>query len=208
MGRDVRWFWVWSMVLTFHLMPLWIAGFNSCCRAIQQCPLDPLLAWAHWCCSPPGQRGYLWHMQEVPWHRKANLHQLEQVDLTDHIITYHLPEVWWCYQRGCYWVPDQPCAVPTYPFHAFLICPCNLCWEGLPWAALCAWNHQCCFWALKHDGQVWPKAREVHGLLLDVPWWCCSQGCQRCCCNHQDQENCPVCGLVSCLCHNLSCTYF
>uniref|UniRef100_A0A8D8UAD8 Uncharacterized protein n=1 Tax=Cacopsylla melanoneura TaxID=428564 RepID=A0A8D8UAD8_9HEMI len=39
-------------------------------------------------------------------------------------------------------------------------------------------------------------SRQVHGLLYVVQRRCCAQGCQRCHCHHQDQENHSVCRLV------------
>merc|ERR1711865_374246 len=84
-------------------------------------------------------------------------------------------------------VPDQPCAIPTYSLHGFLLLASHLCREGLPRVALCCRDHQLVLRASQHDDQVRSSSRQVHGLLCDVPRRCCAKGCERCHCHHQDQ---------------------
>ena len=104
-----------------------------------------------------------------------------------YLITHCFIEVRWCFECGCQWIPDQLGPVPEDPLHAFVICPCHLCWESIPWAALCCWDHHQRIWAIFHDGQMWSTPRQVHGLLPNVLRWCCVQGHECCGYNHLDQ---------------------
>ena len=81
---------------------------------------------------------------------------------------------------------DQLGALSTNSLPFGYICTCHLCWEGLPWATQCGWDHQCLLWTSKPDGKVWSSSWQVHGVLSAVSRWCCTQRCQCCHRHHQD----------------------
>ena len=92
---------------------------------------------------------------------------------------------------------DQLGAIPTYSLPSGHLCSSDLCRESLSWTIERCWNHQCMLWASQSDGEMWPTARQIHGLLSFIPWWCGAQGCECSHCNNQDEENHSVCRLVS-----------
>ena len=69
--------------------------------------------------------------------------------------------------------------------------------EGLPRGLVRVGDHQRLLRAGQLHGEVRPQAREVHGLLHALQGRRGPQGCQCCHRCHQDQEEHPVCGLVS-----------
>merc|ERR1712166_984061 len=48
----------------------------------------------------------------------------------------------------------QPCAIPTYSFHGFILLASHLCREGLPRVPFCCRDHQLVLRASQHDDQV------------------------------------------------------
>ena len=92
---------------------------------------------------------------------------------------------------------DQLGSISTYSLPTGHLCSSYLCWKSLPWTVECCWNHQCLFWAIQSDGEMWSTSWQIHGLLSAVPWWCGTQGCECSYCDNQDQENHSVCRLVS-----------
>merc|ERR1711924_495662 len=63
---------------------------------------------------------------------------------------------------------------------------------GYPWP-----RSRIPFRARVHDGEVRPAARQVHGVLLDVPRRRGAEGRERGCRHDQDQAHNPIRGLVS-----------
>ena len=91
---------------------------------------------------------------------------------------------------------DQLGSLPTYSLSTGHLCSSYICWEGLPRTVDSFRDYKHVFWTSQSDGKVWPTSRQIHGLLSAVPWWCSTQGCECSYCDHQDQENHSVCGLV------------
>ena len=52
-------------------------------------------------------------------------------------------------------------------------------------------------WSLLPVGEMRSSSWKIHGVLSPVPWRRRPQGCQRCHRHHQDQEDDPICRLVS-----------
>ena len=65
-------------------------------------------------------------------------------------------------------VPDQPCAIPAHPLHAFELRTNHLGREGLSRAALGRRNHNECFRARIDVCEVRPSSWKVYGLLHDA----------------------------------------
>ena len=61
---------------------------------------------------PRGQRGDLRHLQAKFRHRKANVHELEQINRADSIVHHGLVEVRRGVERGSDGVPDESSPVP------------------------------------------------------------------------------------------------
>ena len=175
---------------------IYLVGFYSSGGTLQQCSFYALTPWAHWCCRAIRQWSDLWHLPQVPRHWKAYIQQSKPSNFSGHIIFDHVSEIRWCHQCWRHRVSNKFGAIPTNPLHAVFLRPSNIRSESIPRADVCVWDHKCSVWASKHDGQMWPPAWQVHGMLLNVSWGCCAQGCQCCCCHNQDQENCAICWLV------------
>merc|ERR1712167_16407 len=89
-------------------------------------PSSPPTPRAHRCRRHARQRSRLRYLQKKPRHRETHLHQPQQNHRPGYLLPHCLPQIRWCPQRRYHRVPDQLGAIPTYPFHALILCPNHL----------------------------------------------------------------------------------
>merc|ERR1712160_199708 len=93
------------------------------------------------------------------------IHEFEPPLGSDHFVAHSIAALRRCPERRHHGVPDEPCAVPTYPFHAFKLRTNHLRRESLPRAVVRGRNHDVRFRARGHVCEVRPSPWKVHGVL-------------------------------------------
>ena len=88
------------------------------------------------------------------------------------VFDHRIPSIRWFIERRSQRVPDQPCAIPTYPLPSCRLRSCRLGCQGIPRGQLRARNLHVVLRAEQPDGEVRPSQRKIHGHLLAVPWRC------------------------------------
>ena len=178
-----------------HGVPV-AAGVDVGGGAVQQRAVDALAAGAHGRGGAAGQRGDLRHLPAVAGHRAADVHEPEPAGVAGDIVADGVAAVRRGAERGCDGVPDEPGAVPADPLHAVVVRAGDIGGEGVPRAAVGGGDHELGVRAVVDDGEVRPAAREVHGVLSDVPGRRGAEGRECGGGDDQDEANDPVRGLV------------